>query len=96
MIARSHYQRKIKGPLAFYWNKIEAYIKSFLYNSNWLASRALGEVKTEWESRIEKVCSSPENNFIKRVPDVGIFPMVGLQCIMAFKSRQWVTMEKVS
>lgn len=71
MIAGSHYQRKIKGPLAFYWNKIEAYIKSFLYNSNWLASRALGEVKPEWESRIEKVCSSPENNFIKRVPDAG-------------------------
>ena len=71
MTEASHYQRKIRGPWAFYWNKIEASIKSFFYNSNWQASKALGQVKPEWENRIEKVCSSPENNFIKRVPDAG-------------------------
>lgn len=80
MMERSQYQRKIRGPITFYWNKIEAYIKSFFYNSNWQASRALGKIKSEWEARIEKVCSSKENNFIKRVPGAGKI------------SKGWITM----
>ena len=80
MMERSHYKRKIRGPITFYWNKIEAYIKSFFYNSNWQASRSLGKVKSEWEARIEKVCSSQENKFIKRVPGAGKI------------SKGWITM----
>ena len=80
MMERSQYQRKIRGPITFYWNKIEAYIKSFFYNSNWQASRALGKIKSEWEARIEKVCSSKENNFIKRVSGAGKI------------SKGWITM----
>ena len=95
MTEASHYQRKIRGPWAFYWNKIEASIKSFFYNSNWQASKALGQVKPEWETVLRRSVVARKTILLKGFLTLGKFPMVGLQCTMEFKSRHWVTMEKV-
>ena len=69
MMEASHYQRKLEDLGRSIGIKLRL-IKSFFYNSNWVLRKRWGKLNLS-ENRIEKVCSSPENNFIKRVPDAG-------------------------
>jgi hypothetical protein len=79
-VKNKHFERKIRSPIGSLWKRIEDFIKSLFFSSNWHAKRSLGELKPEWESRIEKVCKCPDNDFIKRVPNAGII------------SNGWITM----